>query len=158
MSVRETAYRMKTLRLLQEEERVLDKACAALKSLDRATLMTDAAVFFAHRLGIYYSFDPPPRLKTSWPYIPHRGDEPTGVRLTITMNIVAEELVARAARHVHTTEPLFVIGSTLAYVGRLQKCFTGSEQATPEEAVETRKKLEAIKLPAQYQYKRSDER
>jgi hypothetical protein len=158
MAARETAYQMKTLRLLAEEERLIDKACAALKNLDRATLMTTAAVFHANRLGIYYSFDPPPPLKSSWPYIPDRGDEPTGVRLTITMSLLDEELVARAARHVHTSEPLFLIGSTLAYIGRLQKCYTGSERGTPEEAIEIRKKLDAIKLPEQYQYKRKGER
>ncbi len=154
MGVRETAYRLKTIRLLPEEDRVISKACAALKNLDRATLMTDAAVFHAMRLGVDYSSDPPPPLKATWPYIPSRGDEPTGVRLSITMNVVAEELVARAARLVHTSEPLFVIGSTLAYIGRLQKCFTGSELATPEEAAAIRKKLEAIQLPQQYQYRR----
>lgn len=154
MAERETAYRMKTLRLHPQEERLIEKACAALKNLDRATLMSEASVFQAMRLGIYYSFDPPPPLKASWPYIPDRGDEPTGMRLTITMNLLDEELVARAARHVHTSEPLFIIGSTLAYIGRLQKCFSGAELATPEEAVEIRKKLEAIKLPEQYQYRR----
>ncbi len=158
MAERVTAYRLKTLRLLPEEDRIIEKACAVLRNLDRATLMTDAAVFFAQRLGIYYSFDPPPPLKSSWPYIPDRGEEPTGVRLSITANVLAEELIARAARHVHTTEPLFIIGSTLAYIGRLQKCFSGSELDTPEEAVEIRKKLDSIKLPAQYQYRRKGER
>jgi uncharacterized protein (DUF1778 family) len=152
------AYQMKTLRLHPEEEHAIERACSALNSLDRASLMSEAACFHAMRLGVYYSADPPPPLKASWPYIPERGDEPTGVRLTITMSISVEELVARAARHVHTSEPLFIIGSTLAYIGRLATCYTGSERSTPEEAAEIRKKLQAIKLPAQYQYRRRAKR
>ena len=146
------AYAIKTLRLHPEEVLAIDRACAALNSLDRATLMSEAALVQAMRLGVYYSSDSPPPLRASWPYIPPRGDEPTEIRLSITMNVVAEEIVARAARHVHTSEPLFIIGSTLAYIGRLQKCFNGSELSTPEEAAAVRKKLQAIRLPSQFQY------
>jgi hypothetical protein len=152
--VRDSAFQTKTIRLLPQEDLIIDKACAAMKHIDRSTLMTSASVFHAHRLGIDFSYEPPPRLQKSWPYIPLRGDEATGVRLTITVDIGAEELIQRAAYHVHTTEPLFIIGSTLAYIGRLQRCFTGSARATPEEAAEIKKKLDAIKLPAQYEYRR----
>jgi uncharacterized protein (DUF1778 family) len=152
------AYQIKTIRLHPAEERIIEKACAALNDLDRTTLMTDAAVFHAIRLGIYYGADAPPPLKSSWPYVPERGDEATSVRISISMNVIAEELISKAARHVHTSDPLFIIGSTLAYVGRLQACYTGSERSTPEEAVEIKKRLQAIKLPAQYQYARKGQK
>ena len=152
------AYQIKTIRLHPAEERIIEKACVALNDLDRTTLMTDAAVFHAIRLGIYYGADAPPPLKSSWPYVPERGDEATSVRISISMNVIAEELISKAARHVHTSDPLFIIGSTLAYVGRLQACYTGSERSTPEEAVEIKKRLQAIKLPAQYQYARKGQK
>ena len=152
------AYQIKTIRLHPAEQRIIEKACSALNDLDRTTLMTDAAVFHAIRLGIYYGADAPPPLTSSWPYVPERGDEATSERISISMNAIAEELIGKAARHVHTSDPLFIIGSTLAYIGRLQACYTGSERATPEEAVEIKKKLQAIKLPAQYQYARKGQK
>ena len=148
-----TGFRMKSLRLMQAEMSIIDRACAAL-DIDRARLMADASFFHAMRLGVQFSADPPRRLKESWPYVPPRGEEPTGVRVSITMDILLDELVARAARLVHTSEPSFILGSTLAYIGRLQKCFTGESCPTPEEAAEKIRKLRAIKLPAQYQYQR----
>jgi hypothetical protein len=69
------------------------------------------------------------------------------------MDILLDELVARAARLVHTSEPSFILGSTLAYVGRLQKCFTGESCTTPEEAAEKIRKLRVIKLPSRYEYR-----
>ena len=150
---RSKGYRLKTLRMHPEEISVIDRACQVLE-IDRATLLTDAAHFEATRLGIRFSSEPVPPLKKSWPYIPDRGDEPTGVRVTITMNRLMSELVGRAAQHTHTSEPLFIIGSALTYIGRIQKTFTGSSEDTPEEAREIRRKLEAIKVPPRYQYRR----
>jgi len=151
--VGKTGFRMKSLRLMQAEMSIIDRACAAL-DIDRARLMADASFFHAMRLGVQFSADPPRRLKESWPYVPPRGEEPTGVRVSITMDILLDELVARAARLVHTSEPSFILGSTLAYVGRLQKCFTGESCGTPEEAAEKIRKLRAIRLPSQYEYRR----
>ncbi|HET6412379.1 MAG TPA: hypothetical protein VFG53_09980 [Anaeromyxobacter sp.] len=148
-----TGFRMKSLRLMQAEMSIINRACAAL-DIDRARLMADASFFHAMRLGVQFSADPPRRLKESWPYVPPRGEEPTGVRVSITMDILLDELVGRAARLVHTSEPSFILGSTLAYIGRLQKCFTGESCPTPEEAAEKIRKLRAIRLPAQYEYRR----
>ena len=148
-------FKMKTLRLFPSESSIIDQACEALE-IDRATLLTDAAHFEATRLGVRFTTEPLPPLVKSWPYNPERGDEPTGVRVTITMNRLMHELVARAAEHVHTSEPRFIIGATLAYIGRLQKSYRGITEDTPEEAAAIRKKLEAIKLPAQYQYRRAE--
>ena len=146
---------MKTLRLYPNEYSIINRACEAL-GIDRATLLTDASHFEATRLGVRYSTEPLAPLMKSWPYEPERGDEPTGVRITITMNRLMLELVTRAAEHVHTSEPRFIIGATLAYIGRVQKSYRGITDDTPEEAAVIRKKLEAIKLPAQYQYRRGE--
>jgi hypothetical protein len=59
---------------------------------------------------------------------------------------------ARRRQHVHASEPLFIIGATLAHVGRLKACFKAIHADTPEEARAIRAALEKIKLPAQYQY------
>ncbi len=152
------AYQIKTIRLHPAEQQIIERACAALNELDRTTLMTDAAVFHAIRLGIYYGAEAPQPLTSSWPYVPERGNEATSERISISMNVIAEELISKAARHVHTSDPLFIIGSTLAYIGRLQACYTGSERQTPEEAMEIKRKLQAIKLPAQYQYTRKGQK
>jgi uncharacterized protein (DUF1778 family) len=150
---RSRAFGMKTLRLLPAEDRILDSACAALQGLDRATLIMEAALFEANRLGIRHSAEDPPKFKGTWPFAPDRGDEPTGVRLTITLSLSTLELVGRAAKHVGTSEPLFLIGSTLAYIGRLQKQFRGTHADSPDLAVEIRKTLEAIRLPPRYHYR-----
>jgi hypothetical protein len=150
---RSKAFGMKTVRMLDDEYDVIERACAALQGIDRATFITEAALFEAERLGVRYSHYGPPPLKQSWPYVPDRGEEVTGVRLTITMSLTTLELVGRAAEHVGTSEPLFLIGSTLAYIGRLQKQFKGTHVDPPELAAEIRRRLGAIRLPLQYQYR-----
>jgi len=60
-----------------------------------------------------------------------------------------------AAKHVGASETLFIVGSTLAYIGRLQKCYRGLLAATPSEAREVRASLQGIKLPPQYKYRSS---
>jgi hypothetical protein len=145
---------MKTLRLHPAEIAIIDGACDVLE-IDRATLLSDGAQFEATRLGIRFSTEPVAPLTKSWPYAPDRGKKPTEVRVTITMNRLTHELVARAAQYTHTSEPIFIIGATLAYIGRVQKTFLGTSEDTPEEAREIQRKLEAIKLPPQFQYRRA---
>lgn len=152
------AWVLKTLRMHAEEVDAIDRACEALNSVDRATFMTEAALFQAMRLGVYYSFDGPPPLRAPWPYNPARGEDATGERLTISMNVAAHELIARATSLVQTSEPLFIIGSALAYIGRLQSCFEGTDLSTPEEAAKVKKKLQAIRIPPQFEYKRRAKR
>ena len=154
---RAKASRLKTVRLHAREEAIIDRACGAL-GIDRTSLMTEAAIHEAVRLGVRYSLEPLEPLKKSWPYLPERGDEPTAERVTLSMTILALELVKKAAEHVHASEPQFLVGATLAFIGRLRKCYQGSALDTPEEAAEIRKKLEAIKLPAQYEYRRGQRR
>jgi hypothetical protein len=47
---------------------------------------------------------------------------------------------------------MFIIGATLAHIGRLKASFKGIHAETPEEARDIRAGLDKIKLPAQYQY------
>ena len=53
---------------------------------------------------------------------------------------------------------MFIIGATLAHVGRLKPCFKGIHADTPEEARAIRASLDKIKLPPQYQYPRRSKR
>jgi hypothetical protein len=147
-------YRLKTLRLHPHEDDAIDAACSALWGVERAALMSDASLFEATRLGIRFSAEDPPPLTAPWPYLPARGDEPTGVRVSITLSLSVLEVVDRAAIYVQASEPLFIVGATLAYIGRLQSQFRGLHAGTPEEAEELRKQLKAIVLPPQYQYRR----
>jgi len=62
------------------------------------------------------------------------------------------ETITRAAEHVHASEPLFIIGATLALIGRLRACFKAIHADTPEEARAIRAGLDRIKLPPRYQY------
>jgi uncharacterized protein (DUF1778 family) len=144
---------MKTLRLLEEEHRALERACDALQGIDRATLIMEAALHMATRLGIEYTTTEPAPFKGPWPFTPSRGEEATGTRLTITLSLTTLELVGRAAKHVGVSEPLFLIGSVFAYIGRLQKKFEGTHSASPELASVIRGKLRAITLPTQYRYR-----
>jgi hypothetical protein len=155
---RGTAYRLKTLRLHPHEDRAINEACSALLGIERAALMSEASMFEATRLGIRFSAEPPPPLTTAWPYLPERGEEPTGVRVSITISLSVLELIQRAADYVHASEPLFIIGSTLAYIGRLQSQLKGLHADTPAEAEELQRKLKAIELPSQYQYRRRPRR
>jgi hypothetical protein len=57
---------------------------------------------------------------------------------------------------VGVSEPLFIIGSTLAYIGRLQSRFQGTQLESPDETRATRAALREIKLSRQYRYPRRD--
>jgi hypothetical protein len=91
-------------------------------------------------------------LTTSWPYMPQRGDEPTEVRVSITVRLPVAEIVTRAPEAVHASEPMFIIGPTLAHIGRLKACFKGIDADTPEEAREIRAGLDKTKLKSEYRY------
>jgi hypothetical protein len=148
-----TSYIVKTIRLLMGEDKTFDRACVALGGLERGQLMQEAVLFEAFRLGIRYSARRPAPREEPWPYLPYRGDEEaTGVRISISMRITVAELMSTAAAHVKVSEPLFIVGSTLAYIGRLQTCYQGIQAESPEAASETRAALRRIKLPEQYLY------
>ena len=84
--------------------------------------------------------------------MPQRGEEPTEVRVSITVGLPVAEIITRAAEHVHASEPMFIVGATLALVGRLKACFKAIHADTPEEARAICAALEKIKLPSQYRY------
>ncbi|HET9595097.1 MAG TPA: hypothetical protein VFP65_05935 [Anaeromyxobacteraceae bacterium] len=149
-----TSYITKTLRLHPIENHVFDKACEALGGLERAQLMQEAVLAEAFRLGIRFSAEPPPPLRGAWPYLPDRSDEPTEIRVSISMRVTVAELMSMAAEHVKASEPLFIIGATMAYVGRLQHCYQGAHASSPEDARESRAALRKIRLPEQYRYPR----
>ena len=147
------SYIVKTIRLTRVEDWIFNVACDALGGLERAQLMQEAVLFEAFRLGVRYSASRPPPLEDAWPYLPERGgEEVTGVRVSISMRITVAELMSIAAEHVGASETLFIVGSTLAYVGRLQSCYQGLQAASTEAAKETRAALRRIKLPEQYRY------
>ncbi len=148
-----TSYITKTIRLLPLENHVFDSACDALGELERAQLMQEAVLFEAFRLGIRYSDSTPSPLKKPWPYLPDRSREATDVRVSISMRVTVAELMSRAAQHVDASETLFIVGATMAYVGRLQACYEGTHAASPESARESRTALRKIKLPEQYRYR-----
>ena len=152
------SFRTKTLRLHPLENAIFDQACEAMNKMERTQLMQEAVIFEAARLGIRWSVDQVEPLETSWPYMPQRGDEPTEVRVSITVSLSVAEIITRAAEHVHASEPMFIIGATLAHIGRLKACFKGIHADTPEEARELRGALEKIKLPPHYQYPRKQKR
>jgi uncharacterized protein (DUF1778 family) len=144
-----------TIRLTAFEDSILDHGCAALGGMERSQLVQEAALSEANRLGIRWSVDRPPPLAVPWPYMPDRSTGATTLRVTVTMTVPLAELVARAAEHVRASEPVFLLGSTLAYIGRLQRCFDGFVAGTREEREEAgqmRALLQRIKRPPQYQY------
>jgi len=143
----------KTLRMFPFEETLLDRACQALNGVEHSLLVQEAVFVEACRLGIRWSSRPVEPLAGPWPYLPRRGDEATGVRWTITISLALADLVARCAEHVGASEPHFMIGATLAYIGRLQVLFCGTRADTPERAEGIRRELRRIKLPAQYRYR-----
>jgi hypothetical protein len=147
------SFRTKTLRLHPLENAIFDRACEALNGMERTQLMQEAIISEASRLGVRWTAEPPPPLKTPWPNLPDRGDEPTGVRVSITVSLSVAELISRAAEHVGASEPLFIIGATLAHIGRLQRFFRADHADSPEEARAIRAGLERIKLPPQYRYR-----
>ncbi|ACL64472.1 conserved hypothetical protein [Anaeromyxobacter dehalogenans 2CP-1] len=146
------SFRTKTLRLHPLENLIFEQACGALNGMERTQLMQEAVIHEAARLGVRWTLEPAPPLTSSWPYMPQRGDEPTEVRVSITVSLPVAEIITRAAEHVHASEPMFIIGATLAHIGRLKACFKGVHAETPEEARDIRAGLEKIKLPPQYQY------
>jgi uncharacterized protein (DUF1778 family) len=146
------SFRTKTLRLHPIENLIFDQACEALNGMERTQLMQEAVIHEAARLGVRWTLEPIPPLTSSWPYMPQRGDEPTEERVSISVSLPVAEIITRAAEHVHASEPMFIIGATLAHVGRLKACFKAIHAETPEEARELRAGLDKIRLPAQYQY------
>jgi hypothetical protein len=68
------------------------------------------------------------------------------------VSLSVAELITRAAEHVHASEPMFIIGATLAHIGRLQRYFQATHADGPDEAESIRAALESITLPRQYQY------
>jgi hypothetical protein len=148
-----TSYIVKTIRLHGFENSIFDRACDALGGLERAQLMQEAVLFEAFRLGVRFSAGRPPPLEEPWPYLPDRGgEEVTDVRVSISMRITVAELMSIAAEHVKVSETLFIVGSTLAYVGRLQSCYQGLYADSPDVARETRAALRKIRLPERYRY------
>jgi hypothetical protein len=149
-----TSYIVKTIRLLSLEAMVFDQACEALGGLERGQLMQEAVLFETFRLGVRYSAMRPPPLEEPWPYLPERdGEDVTEVRISISMRITVAELMSVAAKHVNVSEPLFIVGSTLAYLGRLQSCYQGIQLETPEAAKDARAALRKIRLPERYRYR-----
>jgi hypothetical protein len=143
---------IKTIRLYMAEDSIFGRACDALGGLERAQLMQEAVLFEAYRLGVRYSTRPPPPLTKPWPYLPDRGETSMDVRISISMRVTVAELMSAAAKHVETKEPLFIVGSTLAYIGRLQSCYRGTATAD-EEARAARTALRQIRLPERYGYR-----
>jgi hypothetical protein len=146
------SYIVKTIRLLVYEDMVFDQACDALGNLERAQLMQEAVLFECCRLGVRYSIARPRPLKHPWPYRPTRDGEVTGVRISISMRNTVAELMEAAARHVDVSEPLFIVGSTLAYIGRLQSQYEAKCVAAEEARLETQGALRKIRLPERYRY------
>jgi uncharacterized protein (DUF1778 family) len=149
---RSKSFRTKTLRLHPLENSIIDRACEALNGMERTQLVQEAVISEASRLGIRWTAEPAEPLKTAWPYLPDRGDEPTGVRVSVTVSLSVAELITRAAEHVHASEVMFIVGATLAHIGRLQKCFRVIHADSPEEARAIKAALDKIKLPIRYQY------
>ena len=140
-----------TLRLLFWEQSAIEGACAALNGLERSILMQEAVLAETNRLGIRWTTRPPPPLAEPWPYKPVRETTSSDVRVNVSISITLAELVTRAAEYVNVSRPLFIIGSTLAHIGRLQRCFQAL--CLPESAHKRiLTDLRRIKLPPQYQY------
>lgn len=114
--------------------------------------MQEAVLAEANRLGIRYSGIKPQPITVPWPYLPERGELTTSERVSISLRITVAELMTIAAEYVNTSETQFIVGSTLAYIGRLQRCYRGMLAASPEEAQEARAALQKIRLPQQYRY------
>jgi hypothetical protein len=148
-----TSYIIKTIRLLALEDLAINTACEALGGIERAQLMQEATLLECFRLGVRFSSERPPPLAAPWPYLPERGHEPTDIRVSISMPVTVAELMSAAAEHVGASETLFIVGSTLAYVGRLQKCYRGVHTGSDKNAREIRSALQAIRLPSRHRYR-----
>ena len=136
-----------TMSVTAEEAAIIDGACEALHGIERSQLVQEAAIAEANRLGLRWSAVQPPPLTQPWVYLPMRGREITSFRLGISVSITVAQLVKRAAEHVRTSEPPFLVGATLAYIGRLQAHFDGSTA----EGRKVKAALRKLKLPPQYQ-------
>ncbi|HET6436718.1 MAG TPA: hypothetical protein VFG59_01560 [Anaeromyxobacter sp.] len=158
MLVRSKCFRTKTLRLHPLENSIMDRACHALNGIERSQLVQEAVISEASRLGVGWIVERAEPLMVSWPYLPDRGGEPTAVRVSVTVSLSVAEIITRAAEHVHASEPMFIVGATLAHVGRLQKCFQAIHADSPEEARAISSALGKIKLPPHYQYPTSGNR
>ena len=150
---RSKSFRTKTLRLHPRENAIIDSACEALNGMERTQLVQEAVISEASRLGIRWTAEPVEPLKRSWPYLPDRGDEPTGVRVSVTVSLSVAELITRAAEHVHASEVMFIVGATLAHIGRLQKFLRAVHADSPEEVRAIKSALDRIRLPVPYQYR-----
>jgi hypothetical protein len=147
------SYVIKTIRLLTSEDALITQACESLENIERAQLIAEAIITEAYRLGIRFSAAEPAPLKRRWPYAPERAGEVTGARISISLSLTVAELLSRAVKHVAISEAQFIVGATLAYVGRLQKTYSASEAETKEEGRAVCKALQRIKLPSQYEYR-----
>lgn len=67
------------------------------------------------------------------------------------MIILGTSLVA--LKHVNANATLFIVGSTLAYIGRLQSCYQGTHATSADNARKARTALRQIKLPVRYRYR-----
>jgi hypothetical protein len=91
------SFRTKTLRLRPLENLIFEQACEALNGMERTQLMQEAVIHEAARLGVRWALEPAPPLTSSWPFMPQRGDEPTEVRVSITVSLPVAEIITRAA-------------------------------------------------------------
>jgi uncharacterized protein (DUF1778 family) len=149
---RSKSFRTKTLRLHPLENSIIDRACEALNGMERTQLVQEAVISEASRLGVRWTAEPAEPLKKAWRYLPDRGDEPTGVRVSVTVSLSVAELITRAAEHVHASEVMFIVGATLAHIGRLQRLFRAAHADSPDEARAIKSALGRIKLPPKYHY------
>jgi len=152
---RSKSFRTKTLRLHPLENAIIDSACEALNGMERTQLVQEAVISEASRLGIRWTAEPAEPLKKAWRYLPDRGDEPTGVRVSVTVSLSVAELITRAAEHVHASEVMFIVGATLAHIGRLQSFFQASHADSPGEARAIKSDLDRIVLPGRFRYART---
>ncbi len=139
---------------LEAQANLSQPGLSRAEGIERAQLVQEAVISEASRLGVRWIAEPVEPLKASWPYMPDRGDEPTDVRVSVTVSLYVAEIISRAAEHVQASEPMFIVGATLAHLGRLQKWFRASHADSPEEARAIKFALDKIKLLTQYQYTR----
>jgi hypothetical protein len=131
------AYVIRTIRLTVDEHHFIDAACAAL-GYGRSELFQEGLLEVIHQLGIYVGGRTPAAPETPWQFAPRRGEESTSFRVSVSLTPTLNELLGRAAKLVGVSETLFAVGSTLRYIGRLQKLARENEA------------LQQIKLPSQY--------
>ncbi len=74
--------------------------------------------------------------------------------MSVTVSLSVAELISRADGHVPRERVMFIVGATLAQIGRLQKFFRAAHADSPEEARAIKSALDKIRLPIHYQYAR----